>query len=222
MMDRKKRLFFSLSFLGTLLFSACSTAAESPVLTEPEVHEDGQADMAMPAEDMPEAAESMQDEIADSAMGMMDDLPDWYTWELTDINSQAAFRVADFQGKVVLVETMAVWCSKCLQQQQEVVALNQLLGKRDDFVSIGINIDPNEDESTLSSYTAQNGFDWLYVVASTDLINEIGTLYGTQYLNPPSTPMLIIDRQGEAHLLPFGIKSAEDLQSALDPFFNEG
>jgi hypothetical protein len=30
--------------------------------------------------------------------------------------------------------------------------------------------------------------------------------------------MLIIDRDGEAHPLPFGIKSAADLQAALEPF----
>ena len=50
------------------------------------------------------------------------------------------------------------------------------------------------------------------------LIDEISALYGAQYLNPPSTPMLIIDKNGEVHTLPFGIKSAEDLQSALIPF----
>jgi hypothetical protein len=51
---------------------------------------------------------------------------------------------------------------------------------------------------------------------------EIGQLYGDQFLNPPSTPMLIVDRHGEVHLLPFGRKSADDLQEALAPFLNDG
>jgi hypothetical protein len=34
--------------------------------------------------------------------------------------------------------------------------------------------------------------------------------------------MLIIDRQGEAHTLPFGIKSSFDLAEALAPFLDEG
>ncbi len=143
---------------------------------------------------------------------------DWYAWDLTDINSGSVFKVADQQGKVVLVETMAIWCSNCLKQQKEVARLHDLLGGREDFVSLGVNIDPNEDADYLRSYTQDNGFDWLYVVAAPELIDRISTLYGVQYLNPPSTPMLIIDRQGVAHQLPFGIKSAEELQSALDPF----
>jgi hypothetical protein len=50
---------------------------------------------------------------------------------------------------------------------------------------------------------------------------EIAALYGDQFLNPPSTPMLIIDRRGQVHPLPFGIKSAADLRQALEPFLNE-
>jgi len=140
---------------------------------------------------------------------------------LTDVNTGMVFRVADFQGKVVLVETMAVWCSNCFRQQSEVKRLHELLGDREDFVSLGIDIDPNEDVPLLTGYVKNNGFDWLYVVAAEELVNEISELYGTQFLNPPSTPMLIIDKQSEAHLLPFGIRSAEELQSLLMPFFED-
>ena len=73
----------------------------------------------------------------------------------------------------------------------------------------------------LKDYTAKNGFDWLYTVASADLAREIGERYGQQFLNPPSAPMFIIDRHGAAHPLPFGVKSAADLQKALEPFLNE-
>ena len=50
---------------------------------------------------------------------------------------------------------------------------------------------------------------------------EIASLYGDQFLNPPSTPMLVIDRRGVAHSLPFGIKSAEDLLNFIQPFLDE-
>ena len=42
------------------------------------------------------------------------------------------FTLADFKGKVVLVETMAVWCSTCLRQQTNVLALHEDLGERDE------------------------------------------------------------------------------------------
>jgi hypothetical protein len=34
--------------------------------------------------------------------------------------------------------------------------------------------------------------------------------------------MLVIDRHGQVHLLPFGIKDAETLKQAVAPFLNEG
>jgi hypothetical protein len=34
--------------------------------------------------------------------------------------------------------------------------------------------------------------------------------------------MFIVDRQGEVHPLPFGIKDPKTLQEALTPFLNEG
>jgi hypothetical protein len=146
---------------------------------------------------------------------------DWFNAELTDVNTGESFKVADFHGKVVLVETMAVWCSTCFRQQKEVQALHELLGMRDDLVSLGLDIDPNETAGTLKAYTNQNGFDWLYAVALVDVAREIGHLYGDQFLNPPSAPMLIIDRQGQAHPLPFGVKSAQTLQEALASYLNQ-
>jgi hypothetical protein len=147
-------------------------------------------------------------------------VPDWFKAELADARSGGAFKVSDFQGKVVLVETLAMWCSNCLKQQKQVLALHDLLGERDDFVSLGIDIDPNENATALKTYIEGNGFDWLYTVAPREVAREIGQLYGDQFLNPPSTPMLIIDRHGEVHILPFGIKSAESLLEALQPFLD--
>ena len=142
--------------------------------------------------------------------------------ELTDVNSGETLTVADLQGKVVLVETMAIWCSNCLRQQQEVKALHEALGTEDDLVTLVLDIDPNENAQNLKDYAASHGFDWTYVVAPREVAREIGQLYGDQFLNPPSTPMLIVDRHGEVHLLPFGRKSADDLQEALTPFLNGG
>ena len=208
--------WLALAFLAVIGAGCASPAKQAVETAQPEEMMEDAAPMeeANPDAMMDEPAQEMMDET-----GM--ETPDWYSWELTDINSGATFRLNDEQGKVILVETMAVWCSNCLKQQQEVSQLLASLGPRDDFVSLAINIDPNEDDATLASYTQQHSFDWRYVVASDELINEISSLYGAQYLNPPSTPMLIIDQQGQAHTLPFGIKSAADLQAALSIYLNE-
>jgi hypothetical protein len=73
----------------------------------------------------------------------------------------------------------------------------------------------------LKEYTARNGFFWKYAISPAEVSRDISQLYGDQFLNPPSTPMLIVDRHGEVHPLPFGIKSASDLQAALEPFLQE-
>ena len=147
--------------------------------------------------------------------------PAWYSASLTDVNTGEAFTINDLKGKVVLVEAMAVWCSKCFSQQTELKALHASLGERDDFVSIGFDIDPNEDAELLKTFVTTNGFNWRYVISPADVSREIASLYGGQFLNPPSTPMLIIDRHGIAHPLPFGIKSADDLMKALQPYLDE-
>ena len=201
-----------------ILAAGCASAPQQPV-SEAVQSQEMMTDTVPMQEESHDAA--MEDEPSDMMAEDNTELPDWYDWELTDVNNGTTFRLSDEQGKVILVETMAVWCPKCLSQQQEVSQLLANLGPREDFVSLAINIDPNEDSATVVNYTQQHGFDWRYVVASNELIDEISSLYGAQYLNPPSTPMLIIDKQGQAHTLPFGIKSAADLQAALAMYLSE-
>lgn len=148
--------------------------------------------------------------------------PAWYSVSLSDAITGQAFTIQSLQGKVVLVEMMAMWCSSCFRQQGQVKALHELLGERDDFVSIGLDIDPNEDSASLKGYVESNGFNWLYAVSPADVSREIASLYGDQFLNPSSTPMLVIDRHGTAHPLPFGIKSADELLQAIQLYLDEG
>jgi hypothetical protein len=179
----------------------------------------------MEKEETADEAMMEKEEPTDEAMMDMDEAammgPDWFKADLTNVNTGEIFKISDFQGKVILVETIAVWCSNCLKQQQQVEALHGLLGERDDLVSVTLDIDPNENDAILKAHTDKNGFGWLYAVAPVEVAREVGQLYGGQFLNPPATPMLIIDRHGEAHPLPFGIKDAQTLADSLEPFLSE-
>jgi hypothetical protein len=170
---------------------------------------------------MAETPSASEDAMAEPQAEAMMAAPEWFGAAMTDVNTGATFSLGDYKGLVVLVETMAVWCTNCLAQQRQVKDLHGQLGARDDFVSLGLDIDPNEDAGLLRDYTARQGFDWVYAVAPADVARGIANTYGDQFLNPPSTPMLIIDKQGEVHPLPFGLKSAGDLLAALAPFLNE-
>ena len=184
---------------------------------------------------MKETPHAMMESIPDTMMAATPDammphdtmtdtmmtVPAWFSAALTNAVTGDSFKIQDYKDKIVLVETMAMWCPTCLSQAKEVKALHDQLGMRDDLVSVSIDIDLNEKIGELKDYAGKNGFDWTYTVANADVAREIGNLYGQQFLNPPSAPMFIIDRHGEVHPLPFGVKSAADLMKALEPFLNE-
>jgi thiol-disulfide isomerase/thioredoxin len=168
-------------------------------------------------------AESQMGETQESADTMMDESSAQTTWldyQFTDATSGEPFSISGFKGKVVLVETMAMWCSNCMKQQIQVKELHSLLGERDDFIGIGIDVDPNEDLVRLANYVEKNGFHWLYGVAPAEVLAGIQDSLGGQFLNPPSTPIVLFDKDGLAHPLPFGLKSASDLLSFVEQYLN--
>ncbi len=61
--------------------------------------------------------------------------PEWFDMELTDAQTGETFTMNDYAGKVVLLETMAIWCPNCVVQANEVRNLHEVLGKsrRSDF-----------------------------------------------------------------------------------------
>jgi thiol-disulfide isomerase/thioredoxin len=190
------------------------------------VMEDMDDDEGMVEDDVMSDGSEMADEseMSDESEMTSDPamVPEWFKADLVEARSGETFRITDYKGKVVLVETMAMWCSNCMKQQRQVKALHEMLGERDDFIGLGIDVDLNENVGALKVYIENNGFDWRYIVAPKDVAVEIGQLYGNQFLNPSSTPILIIDRHGEVHPLPFGIKSADSLLDSLKPFLDEG
>ena len=181
----------------------------------------------------------MEDEMTDTSDDMMDNTgsedhqempettleeatadPTWLDYQFTDAVTGETFSISGFKGKVVLVETMAMWCSNCMKQQIQVRELHEMLGEREDFIGIGIDVDLNEELAMLASYVQKNDFTWLYGVAPTEVLASIQDSLGGQFLNPPSTPIVLFDKEGNPHALPFGIKSADELLSFVEPFLN--
>jgi peroxiredoxin len=146
--------------------------------------------------------------------------PDWFSFLLTDVRTGETFTIDDYAGKLVLLETMAMWCPNCTVQAHEVRRLHELLGNPDDLVSVSLDVDLNEDQASLKKYVEEFGFEWHFVVAPLEVARALGTLYTAQYLNPPLSPMMIIDRDGNVHHLEYGLKKAEALKEKVEPYLN--
>jgi len=146
--------------------------------------------------------------------------PAWFDMELIDARTGETFKINDFSGKVVLLETMAIWCPNCIFQAAEVRELHELLGNPEDLVSITLDVDVNEDQASLKKYSEEYGFDWRFSIAPLLVARALGNLYTAQYLNPPLSPMMIIDRDGNVHHLEYGQKSAETLLEHVEPYLN--
>ena len=133
--------------------------------------------------------------------------------ELVDVVSGESFTLrALAKDRPVLLETMAVWCTTCQQQQREVVRAHEGA----DFHSVGIDIDPNEGADDLARYAVREGFDWRFAKADASLVAIIRDAFGVAATNPPSTPTFIISTDGVIRALPFGqVRGAGDLVAEI-------
>lgn len=134
----------------------------------------------------------------------------WAVAPLVDVATGETFRIADHAGKVVIVETMAIWCTNCRTQQTNVeAALGRLPAGR--VVYLILDVDPNESTESLAQYREHNGFHGRYAVAGKDVARALAADFGDQFLNPPSTPILVVSTDGTVTRTDFGQKSADDI-----------
>ena len=135
----------------------------------------------------------------------------WAVATLTDVTTGGQFRVADLaaEGKVVFVETMAIWCSNCLSQQQAATtALSQLDPARVAWVAI--DVETSEDAAALARYREQHGFPFQYVISSPDLSRALAADFGDVVLSPPSVNVIVLGTDGQVTYL-LGHHSAADI-----------
>jgi thiol-disulfide isomerase/thioredoxin len=186
------------------------------------------ADETMAAETMsdtatPEQPETMADEgMADESMAddggeMMDDnmAAAWQQLVLTNARTGETFTFADFAGKTVFVEPMATWCSNCRQQLGNVSAAKAQLNS-DEVVFVALSVETNISDAELAQYADAAGFDWLFAVATPELLQGLVSTFDRTITNPPSTPHFIIRPDGSTTALVTGIEPPELLIEAIN------
>ena len=152
------------------------------------------------------------------AASLPTDAAQWLSMDLTDVATGETFTIADLEAEVVLVQGMAQWCPTCRSQAGEIKKLLEAFGEDGGVVAVSLDIDVNEDAASLKKYAAAAGFPWRFAVAPADLLREFSSLYGSQYLNPPSAPIILVNAKGTVLPLPAGLKSVATLQQSVTGF----
>jgi thiol-disulfide isomerase/thioredoxin len=138
----------------------------------------------------------------------------WMDFELTDVSSGKKFRLSDFKGKPVLLESFAVWCPTCTEQQKQVKELRSMGG--DEIIHISLDTDPNEDLEKVREHIESNGFDWVYAVSPIELTRALIDEFGQQIVFAPGVPMILICEDLATRLLRTGIKTPQDMLSEVE------
>jgi hypothetical protein len=134
---------------------------------------------------------------------------------LTDVRSGETFSLGELAATSgpVLLEPMAVWCSNCRAQQHEVLRAHETAA----FTSVSLDVDLSESPGDLAEYADREGFDWRFAMADEALYRMLQDRFGVAVTNPPSTPLIVIERDGTVRPLEFGVgtRGAEELLAEL-------
>jgi len=137
----------------------------------------------------------------------------WMDITLKDVNTNTEFKISDFRGKPVLLESFAVWCPTCTRQQKEIKKLHDELG--DSVISVSIDTDPNEDEQKVIDHASRNGFNWRYAVSPVELTRSLIDDFGTTVVNAPQVPVILVCEDGNSHFLKNGVKDPNFLKQEI-------
>ena len=206
-------------FLGMLVV-ACSTSTNPPATpdapgasptgapTETPPDQTTDAPAGTPTAIPPDATDAAPEPTPDA------NPPLWRTAVLREVVTGTDFRIDDLRGQVVVIETMAIWCTSCRAQQREARTALASFDSSNVFY-LSLDVDPNEREDELATYSAQQEFDWHFAVASPEVSRSLAEQFGDRVLSPPSVPIIVIGPDGSLVTNHFGHLSADELAGLL-------
>lgn len=139
---------------------------------------------------------------------------DWKNMTLTDARTDKSYKISDFKGKTVLLESFAVWCPLCLKQQQIIQQLEQQSSGK--IISISLDTDPNEEQEIVKQHAISNNFEWYFSVSPKQMTDALINEFGLSIVHAPSTPVILICADQNTRLLGKGVKSIEKLQEEIN------
>ncbi len=87
---------------------------------------------------------------------------------LTDLDGNE-ITLESLEGKVVILDFMATWCSGCKTLSDNLKPISQEF--KDSVVIISVDVDSKESQEDLAAYKASHGTNWAYAFDTADLAN---------------------------------------------------
>jgi len=126
-------------------------------------------------------------------------------WTLKDVDGEPV-TLAQFRGKVVVLDFWATWCPPCRTEIPGYIALQKKYAA-DGLVFVGVSVD-TDGTGPVKKFMKDFGINYAVVMADDDIQNAYGPLQGY-----PTT--FIIDRQGNIRDKKLGRKPVADYEKEI-------
>jgi thiol-disulfide isomerase/thioredoxin len=138
-----------------------------------------------------------------------------FDFELVGLD-QNPVKLADFKGKLVIVDFWGTWCPPCRMEIPHFIALKNAYP--DDLAIVGINYEDEEGEAAaekIRNFAQEQGINYPCVIGDQATQDQIPNLQGY-----PTT--LFLDREGKVRLMVVGYHPYEQLEAYLSVLLAEG
>jgi peroxiredoxin len=141
---------------------------------------------------------------ADGAEREPEPAPDF---TLSDLQGEQV-SLADFRGKVVVVDFWATWCAPCVFQVPELNALWRAHEQAGDVAVVGVAVDV-EGAEVVGPWVEEQGVEYPILLGDESLAREFGVL--------GFPTLVLINRDGSIDSLHVGLIEHEELEDLVAP-----
>lgn len=144
--------------------------------------------------------------ITEIGPGSGDEAPDF---TLGVVESDETVTLAEYRGKVVLLDFWATWCPPCREQMPVVQKLDDDPSLKDSLKVISVNADePSADRlEKVSEYLEENGYHFTTVIDDYSAMNS----YGVSFL----PTLVIVDPEGGIAYRETGVHTEKKLREMI-------
>ncbi|MEO5372179.1 MAG: TlpA family protein disulfide reductase [Magnetococcus sp. DMHC-1] len=128
-----------------------------------------------------------------------------------------SLRLADYQGKVVVVNFWATWCPPCLNEIPTLIEFQEKY-QQQGLAIIGVDFMDRMDPEKLAKFVARRGINYPIVVGTPAKTQELARYLGG-VMGLPTTK--ILDRKGNVVRSLTGELQPDKFRRLLEPLLNE-